>query len=158
MGNYRKGPWDEQLDGLMDITACCGVAHEELEVADLLDHEMDRHQEMGYRFLRQIFNQPGSDEVKDWSRSALDQFAQAERLERLIERHVHTSDAKVTDSRERALELTPEADRQRRTDAARPCKDRASTACCTVPVRFQPEDGPEPAKLVCSSCGRCERV
>ena len=116
-GNYKKGPWDEQLDGLLDITACCSVAHEELGVADLLDHEMDRHQEAGYRFLRAIYREPDSSNVKGWAEGALNSFAEAERLEDLIEAHVHKGDQKVQNCQETSVELTQQADEHRREDA-----------------------------------------
>ena len=121
MANYKRGPWDEQLDGLMDITACCGVAHEELEAIDLRDHEMDRHQEAGYRYLRSIHREPDSPDVKRWAEAALNHFAEAERLEMLIESHVHNGDGQVQRYRDRSLELTPAADEQPRS-AANPGK------------------------------------
>ena len=95
MSNYKRGPWDEQLDGLLDINACCGVAHEELRVADLLDHEKDRHEEAGYRYLRAIHREPENPSVKQWAEAALNRFAEAERLETLIEAHVRNGDAKA---------------------------------------------------------------
>ena len=116
-GNYKKGPWDQHLDGLLDITACCSVAHEELSVAELLDHEMDRHQEQGYRYLRLIHREQDSKDVQAWAEAALNHFAEAERLEALIECHVRNGDDKVIGCREISLQLTPLADEQRRADS-----------------------------------------
>ena len=113
-GNYKKGPWDDQLDGLMDMTACCSVAHEELEIAELLDHEMDRHQEQGYRYLRMIHREPDSPNVRAWAEAGLNAFGEAERLESLIEAHAHTADGKVRECNETSVELTQEADEHRR--------------------------------------------
>ena len=113
MGNYKRSPWDEQLDGLLDINACCGVAHEELETADLLDHEMDRHQESGYRYLRTIHREAPSPDVKAWAEAALNHFAEADRLEMLIESHVHNGDGQVQRCQEQSLELTPARFQQR---------------------------------------------
>ena len=78
MANYKRGPWDEHSPG-------CGVAHEELGAVDLLDHEMDRYQEAGYRYVRSIHRDPGNPDVKAWAETALNHFAAAERLEMLIE-------------------------------------------------------------------------
>ena len=116
-GNYKHGPWDDILDGLMDMTACCSVAHEELGIAELLYHEMDRHQEKGYRYLRMIHREPDSPNVKAWAEAALNAFTEAERLESLIEAHVHKADDKVQCCRETSVELTQDADEHRREDA-----------------------------------------
>ena len=117
MANYKRGPWDEQLEGLLDISACCGVAHEELAVCHLLDHEKDRHEEAGYRYLRAIHREPESPDVKAWAEAALNHFAEAERLETLIEGHVHNGGAGVVGANNRAVSLTPNADGQRRLTA-----------------------------------------
>lgn len=130
MGNYKRGPWDEQLDGLLDINACCGVAHEELGVADLLDHEKDRHEESGYRYLQAIHREPESPSVKQWAEAALNHCAETERLETLIEAHVHNGHNEVAKSKDRALDLTPVADEQRRLAAE---GQREETLTLTLP-------------------------
>ena len=117
MAKYKKGPWDDHLDGLMDMTACCSVAHEELDIAELLDHEMDRHQEVGYRYLRMIFHEPDHPETKARAEAALNAFTEAERLESLMEAHVRHSDQNLQDCKETSVDLTQDADEHRRADA-----------------------------------------
>ena len=118
MGNYKMGPWDRQLDGLMDISSGCVVAHEELEVCLLLNVQMDLQQEAGYELLRTVLKETNDGHIRALVQAALDRLGNAEQLELRIEGHVQCGDAKIVDTRERSLELTPEADTQRRLDSA----------------------------------------
>ena len=118
MANHKRGAWDTQVDGLMDINANLGNAHDDLTHLDTLDDAMDMHQEIAYRSLRVALRHVVNPTAKALLDRAIYHLTHAEKIETTMEEFLASGTNDVTLGRDQTVTLTVAAEEHRRESAA----------------------------------------
>ena len=93
MANYKKGPWD-QVDQEAGETEAAHIGIDQrLTEYPEGDRQMDRYQDLGYIFVKEIVKHSVDPWARKSARQALAAFRRAETLETINEEHVaHASE------------------------------------------------------------------